>query len=56
MPKGTTVWINNHAVHHNPDVWEDPEVRGVADLVCTIYSALYGQCMETDNFVKVQPV
>ena len=27
MPKGTNVWINNYAVHHNPDVWENPEVR-----------------------------
>ncbi len=29
MPKGTPVFCNMHAIHHNPDAWEDPEVSHV---------------------------
>ncbi|XP_050395454.1 steroid 17-alpha-hydroxylase/17,20 lyase isoform X1 [Patella vulgata] len=26
IPKGTTVWINHWALHHDPDNWKDPEI------------------------------
>ena len=28
VPAGVRVDINIQAIHHNPDVWEDPLVRG----------------------------
>ena len=26
LPKGAYLLSHNYAIHHNPDVWEDPEV------------------------------
>ena len=52
MPKGTYVISHNYSVHHNPDVWEDPEVaRGCSDRGTNAF--IFTQCASNRIYVCV---